>query len=77
MRVQPLQDKSTLVTLYNETQILYSYDTPVVVRLPEGTFLRTLQKYSKTTDKHIATYLVGEKAYAVPQSEIDSFVQHI
>jgi hypothetical protein len=77
MNLTVISNNKTLITLYNETQILYSYSTPVVVRLPEGTFLKTNEKYSRATTIHINTFLAGEKAYEVPQSEIDKFVQHI
>ena len=35
------------------TLVLFSYNTPVAARVPNGQVFRTSQKHSKTTTKHI------------------------
>lgn len=53
-------------------RILYSYNTPVAVEVVGGPIYQTEEKYSKTTTKHINSWLAGRKAIKVSQSQIDT-----
>ena len=50
--------------------VLFSYETPVAAQCASG-FVRTNQKYSVTTSKHINQWLDGIEAKYVPQDQID------
>lgn len=54
--------------------VLFSYETPVAAQLAEGGFVRTSQKLSVTTSKHINQWLGGRKAESVDQSVLDQLV---
>ena len=81
MKLTPIGSNKTQVTfnLHNgPMHVLFSYETPVAAMLPSGRFLRTKQKYSITTSKHINQWLrannAGE-AELVPQSRIEELVK--
>jgi len=81
MKLTPIGSNKTQVTfdLWNgPMDILFSYRTPVAARLPSGRFLRTNQKFSVTTSKHINQWLRANNAEdieAVPQSRIEELVK--
>ncbi len=52
-------------------QIFFSYETPVAARLTDGSLVRTAERYSVTTTKHINKWLQGMPAVEVPQSVIN------
>ena len=58
--IKQLGSNRTLLDL-GSVQILYSYETPVLARLEDGTFLRSKNYYNKgttrTTEKHITQTL--------------------
>ena len=51
-------------------QVFFSYETPVAARLTDGTLIRTDERYSVTTTKHINKWLQGCEALTVPQDRI-------
>ena len=63
-------------------QILFSYETPVAAILrkaPEGldewcTVVRTSQKWSQTTTRHINKWLDGLNAEGMPQEFFDNLI---
>lgn len=57
--------------------ILFSYNTPVAALVPGIGWIKTDKKYSKTTTKHINSWL-GDKLYVnvVPQAYIDSLLHN-
>lgn len=55
----------------NGTVILFSYSTRVAAKLPDGSYVRTSQKYSKTTSEHLNAWCPNN-AKLVPQSEVDA-----
>lgn len=76
MQINPIAPNQTEVTLNDGTVILFSYKTPVAAFLPDadqddGAFIRTRQKWSVTTSKHINAWLNGTMAVSVPQSKLD------
>tara|TARA_R100000742_G_C4184822_1_gene18766 strand:- start:40 stop:330 length:291 start_codon:yes stop_codon:yes gene_type:complete len=58
--IKQLGSNRTLLDLGN-VQILYSYETPVLARLEDGSFLRSKNYYkngtTRTTEKHITQTL--------------------
>ena len=52
-------------------QVFFSYETPVAARLTDGSLVRTAERYSVTTTKHINKWLNGCDALTVPQDRID------
>jgi len=81
MKLTPIGSNKTQVTFdlsSGPMDILFSYKTPVAARLPSGRFLRTKQKYSITTTKHINQWLKANNAVdteVVPQSRLEELVQ--
>ena len=52
-------------------QVFFSYETPVAARLTDGSLVRTDERYSVTTTKHINKWLEGCDALTVSQYRID------
>ena len=52
-------------------QVFFSYETPVAARLTDGSLIRTQERYSVTTTKHINKWLQGCDCDRVPQERID------
>jgi hypothetical protein len=52
-------------------QVFFSYETPVAARITDGSLIRTEQRYSVTTSKHINRWLDGCEHTLVPQQRID------
>ena len=62
------------VIMFNNDQILFSYETPVAIIEGDGNIYRTKQYYSSTTTKHINKFLFGLKYETVDQSKIDNYL---
>lgn len=70
--IKPIGSNQTELHKPDGTIILFSYSTPVAACLGNGGgFVRTAQKYSVTTSKHINQWLGRANARTVPQSELD------
>lgn len=52
-------------------QVFFSYETPVAARLTDGSLVRTDERYSVTTTKHINKWLQGCDCETVSQYRID------
>lgn len=48
--------KEKVVIEEDGTETLYSYDTPIIKRLPDGTLVRLYDGYTMTTGKHIKAF---------------------
>lgn len=57
-----------------DTVVFFSYETPVAALVPGRGYLRTDQKWSATTSKHINRWLEGVNATLVPQAELDALI---
>lgn len=57
MNIKPLGANQTELITNHGHRILYSYETPVAGYLPNIGWFRTTEQYSKTTTKHINSYL--------------------
>jgi hypothetical protein len=55
--------------------ILFSYETPVAAYVSGKGYVRTAERFSKTTSKHINQWLDGRTAEVVPQSEIEALTE--
>ena len=77
MKVQPIGSNQTEVSLADGTEVLFSYSTPVAALVPGKGWIRTAQKWSTTTSKHINAWLrknCGGTVATVPQWELDQLV---
>ena len=54
--------KAKVVIEEGGTETLYSYDTPIIKRLPDGTLVRLYNDYTMTTGKHIKAFCGLDKA---------------
>lgn len=77
MKVQPIGSNQTQVSLANGTEVLFSYSTPVAALVPGKGWIRTAEKWSVTTSKHINAWLrknCGGEVQTVPQWDLDQLV---
>jgi hypothetical protein len=71
MKLTQLGSNQTQIENREGNLILYSYNTPVAVKMAgTGEYLRTSKQFSKTTSAHINKW-VGAKAREVEQSYIE------
>jgi len=54
--------------------IFFSYDTPVAFFQSGKGYFRTDTPFSKTTSRHINTWLAGRKAQVVAQEQVEAFL---
>ena len=74
MKVKPLGANQTLVTFPNEDEVFYSYETPVAgFSIKEG-YWKHQTKFSRTTTKHINSWLNGKDAILKSSDEIDELM---
>lgn len=74
MKINVIGANQTLVHLPVGT-ILFSYETPVAAYVSGRGYIRTAEKFSKTTSKHINQWLGGANAEVVPQIMIEDLVE--
>lgn len=77
MNLTPIKANMTELDLDNGIKVLFSYKTPVAytINSPEGrSFYHTEKKWSRTTTRHIRTWLPIEDSMALPQEKIEEFV---
>jgi hypothetical protein len=74
MKLKPLKANMTELEIGTIT-ILFSYKTPVAYHDGQK-FYKTEQHYSRTTLKHITTWLNGAHAVTCPQSQLDQLIQN-
>jgi hypothetical protein len=73
IRLKPVGANVTELEL-GDAYILFSYKTPVAAWVSGRGYMRTSEKFSKTTTKHINQWLDGAIAREVPHSEIEALV---
>jgi hypothetical protein len=71
MRIKQLGPNQTELTMANGDIVLFSYETPVAA-LHGGLHVKTSQKWSATTSRHINRWLEGVNAVEVPQSKMNA-----
>jgi len=70
MKIKQIASNMTELDL-GFAQVFFSYETPVAARLTDGSLVRTDERYSVTTTKHINKWLEGCDALTVSQYRID------
>jgi hypothetical protein len=70
MKIKQIASNMTELDL-GFVQVFFSYETPVAARLTDGSLVRTAERYSVTTTKHINKWLDGCEALTVSQDRID------
>lgn len=58
----------------NGARVLFSYGAPVAAFIPGKGFVRTVEKYSVTTTRHVNAWIGGHFCPTVKQSEIEALV---
>jgi hypothetical protein len=53
MTINPIAANQTVVEHEDGRQVFFSYKTPVAVFIPSRGYLRTSEKFSVTTSKHV------------------------
>lgn len=77
MKLRSIKANVTELDLGEGTKVLFSYEKPVAYTklTPEGReYYRTNEDYSRTTTKHINSWLPKDLAEEVEQSVIDELV---
>ena len=78
MKLISIAHNMTVLELDDETEILFSYSTPVAGNNNLSGFFVTEENYSRTTTRHINRYLsqydLGEGAKRISQATIDRMV---
>ena len=62
MKINKLGPNKTELTLHDGTVVFFSYKTPVAALIPGEGWVRTDEKYSVTTSKHISQWLAENNA---------------
>ena len=57
MKLNNFASNQTQINLNDGTVILFSYKTPVAAYVPGQGYIQTSKKWSKTTSKHISSWL--------------------
>lgn len=71
MRLTSVSSKNAVaLSLLNGVQIMFSYETPVAAFVPGRGYLTTNVKYSRTTSKHINSYVAGRPTTAVSPNDL-------
>ena len=74
MKLRQIASNQTELSLPCGSVVFFSYETPVAAWLPNRGYIRTNQKFSVTTTKHINQWLNGAEAQEVPQSQLEELV---
>ena len=77
MKLIPLAANQTQIDIGQGVEVFFSYKTPVAAFIPGQGYIRTNQKWSRTTSKHITKWLRGYAAQDVDQSVLDTLVKGI
>lgn len=72
LSIKPAGSNQTILTLDDDTEIFFSYKTPVAAHIPGQGYFRTDKQWSRTTSKHINKYLDGMKPTIKPQAWFDT-----
>ena len=74
MKLIPLGSNKNTVRFNDGTEVFFSYQTPVAAYVPTQGYMRTTQRYSVTTTKHINQWLNGADVEMVDQEFINGLV---
>ena len=74
MKIKQIAANQTEVHLDNGTIIFVSYETPVAAIVNGYHWVRSANKYSRTTSRHVNKWLSGMDVDVVPQAQIDALM---
>ena len=74
MKLHNLAANQTQLDIGQGVEVFFSYQTPVAAFIPGQGYLRTNEKFSRTTSKHITKWLRGYAAQSVDQSVLETLV---
>ena len=74
MKLIPIASNQTELEIGNGVLVFFSYKTPVAAFIPGQGYIRTSEKWSRTTSKHINKWLRGYASTDVDQSVLDTLV---
>ena len=75
MKLIPLAANQTQLDIGQGVEVFFSYKTPVAAFIPGQGYIRTNQKWSRTTSKHINAWLRNVSIVgSVDQSFLDNLV---
>jgi hypothetical protein len=75
MALKQIGPNQTQVTYSDGSEVFWSYETPVAGKLPDGTYVKTSTKWSRTTSRHINKWLDGVDAVEVSQDTFTDLVE--
>lgn len=78
MKLKSIAANQTELTINDGTLVFFSYNTPVAAFVIGKGILRTSEKHSATTTRHINAFIKGYSPHVtiteVPQSELDGMI---
>jgi|TARA_B100000287_G_C20316807_1_gene656140 hypothetical protein len=75
MQLTPIATNQTEISFKNGVQVFFSYGTPVAAYCPSRGYIKTENKWSTTTSRHINKWLEGiTEITKVPQKELYELV---
>jgi hypothetical protein len=74
MKLYPQNTNSVMVEFKNGIQVLFSYQTPVAAFIPGEGYLRSSNKFSNTTTRHINAWMGKESTKTIDQHKLESIV---
>tara|TARA_R100000656_G_scaffold24986_1_gene21891 strand:+ start:72 stop:497 length:426 start_codon:yes stop_codon:yes gene_type:complete len=74
MKIKQLAPNQTEIYKDDGTVIFISYETPVAAFVDGFKWIRSAEKYSQTTSRHINKWLSGLNVETVPQAQIDALM---
>ena len=74
MKIKQLAPNQTEIHKDNGTIVFVSYETPVAAFVDGYRWVRSAEKYSVTTSKHVNKWLAGLTVETVPQARLDALM---
>ena len=74
MKLKQAGSNQTILILGGGIEVFFSYETPVACFISGEGYYRTNTYYSRTTSKHINSYLGGSMAVEKDQSFFDDLI---
>lgn len=74
MKLKSIAANQTVLTLNNGDEVFFSYETPVAAFISGRGYVKTSQKYSNTTTKHINNW-THRTEKTEPQEFFDNLVK--
>jgi hypothetical protein len=74
MKLRQIAANQTEITTIRDDVVLFSYSTAVAAFVVGDGYVRTEEKYSPSTERHINEWLNGVEAEVVPQGNINALI---